>query len=129
LAAKELLPFAARERIGVIVYSPMGSGLLTGALTREQIARLPEDDWRKHDPRFQEPRLSQHLTIVERLRAVADRHDTSLGAVAVAWTPRNPAVDGAIVGFRHPDQVNPILVAAGLDLTDEDIDEIEGRTP
>jgi aryl-alcohol dehydrogenase-like predicted oxidoreductase len=124
----EILPFAEREGMGVIVYSPMGSGLLTGRMTRERIESLPEDDWRKHDPAFQEPQLSPHLALVERLRAVADRHDTTPGAVAVAWTLRNPAVDGAIVGFRRPDQVAPILAAAGLELSDEEVDEIEGRT-
>jgi aryl-alcohol dehydrogenase-like predicted oxidoreductase len=125
-AEDHLLPFAERHAIGVIAYSPMGSGLLTGKMTRERIAALPEDDWRKHAPRFVEPQLSQHLALVERLQTVADRHDTTAGAVAVAWTLRNPAVDGAIVGFRRPDQVDAILVAASLELTDEDVDEIEG---
>src|SRR5205823_9015374 len=118
--------FAEREGIGVIVYSPMGSGLLTGRMTRERIENLPADDWRKQHEWFQEPELSRHLAQVERLEAVADRHDTTPGAVAVAWTLRNPAVDGAIVGFRRPDQVDPILAAAALDLTDEDVVAIGG---
>jgi aryl-alcohol dehydrogenase-like predicted oxidoreductase len=122
----ELLPYAERSGIGVIAYSPMGSGMLTGAMTGARVATLPEDDWRKHDPRFSEPQLSRNLELVERLRMVADRHDTTPGAVAVAWTLRNPAVDGAIVGFRRPDQVDPILAAANLELTDEDLAEIEG---
>jgi aryl-alcohol dehydrogenase-like predicted oxidoreductase len=113
--------------IGVIVYSPMGSGLLTGNMTRRRIAGLPDDDWRTDDPRFREPQLSQHLALVARLQTVADRHDTTPGAVAVAWTLRNPAVDAAIVGFRRRDQVDPLLVAAGLELTDEDLNDIEGR--
>ena len=125
-AERELLPFAQRERIGVIVYSPMGSGLLTGRMNRERIAQLPEDDWRKHDARFNEPQLPGNLELVERLTAVADRRETTAGAVAVAWTLANPAVDGAIVGFRRPDQVDPILAAATLELTDDDLDEIEG---
>jgi aryl-alcohol dehydrogenase-like predicted oxidoreductase len=122
-----LLPFAEREGIGVIVYSPMGSGLLTGAMTRERIEHLPQDDWRKRSQRFQEPQLSQHLALVERLRTVADRHDTTPGAVAVSWTLRNPAVDGAIVGFRRPDQVDPIITAAHIELDDGDVATIEGR--
>ena len=111
----------------MIVYSPMGSGLLTGAMTRERIANLPEDDFRRQDSRFQEPRLSQNLALVERLRAVAESHDASLGAAAVAWTLRNPAVDGAIVGFRRPDQVDPIVGAANLELGDDDLAAIELR--
>jgi len=124
----EILPFAERERIGVIVYSPMGSGMLTGGMTRERIKNLAEDDWRKHDARFNQPQLSRNLELVARLTAVADRYDTTPGAVAVAWTLRHPAVDGAIVGFRRPDQVDPILTAADLELTDHDIAEIQGST-
>lgn len=123
----EVLPFAGALGMGVIVYSPMASGLLTGRMTRERIAGLPDDDWRKHDARFREPRLSRHLALVERLEAVADRHGTTPGAVAVAWTLRHPAVDGAIVGFRRPDQVDPILAAASLELGDDDLAELEGK--
>jgi aryl-alcohol dehydrogenase-like predicted oxidoreductase len=122
-----ILPFAEREGIGVIVYSPMGSGLLTGAMTRERIASLPNDDWRRHSERFQEPQLSKHLALVERLKAIAERLETTPGAVAVAWTLRNPAVDGAIVGFRRPDQVDPIIGAANLELDEDDVATIEGR--
>ena len=122
----EILPFAEQEGIGVIVYSPMGSGLLTGAMTRQRIASLPEDDWRKHSARFQEPQLTDHLALVERLKTVASRHKATPGAVAVAWTLLNPAVDGAIVGFRRPNQVDPIVPAADLELSDDDVAEIEG---
>jgi aryl-alcohol dehydrogenase-like predicted oxidoreductase len=122
---RDILPFAEREGIGVIVYSPMGSGLLSGAMTRDRIRSLPDDDWRKRDGRFVEPELSRNLNLVERLRRVGERHDATAGAVAVAWTLRHPAVDGAIVGFRRPDQVDPILAAAALDLSDGDIAEIE----
>jgi aryl-alcohol dehydrogenase-like predicted oxidoreductase len=115
-AEEELLPFAEHEDIGVIVYSPMGSGLLSGRMTRERIEAMPDNDWRKRDASFQEPELSRHLELVERLRAVAERHDTTPGAVAVAWTLQNPAVDGAIVGFRRADQVDAILAGADLEL-------------
>ena len=125
-AERELLPFAQREGIGVIVYSPMGSGMLSGGMTRERAESLPEDDWRGRDERFIEPQLSRNLDLVERLKAIAERYDTTPGAIAVAWTLRNPAVDGAIVGYRRPDQVDPILPAAGLELSDEDVAEIEG---
>jgi aryl-alcohol dehydrogenase-like predicted oxidoreductase len=123
---EEILPFAEREEIGVIVYSPMGSGLLSGAMTRERIDGFPDDDWRRRSPEFRDPRLAEHLALVERLRIVAERHGTTPGAVAVAWTLRNPAVDGAIVGFRRPDQVDPIVAAANLELDDEDVAEIDG---
>jgi aryl-alcohol dehydrogenase-like predicted oxidoreductase len=123
---REILPYVEREGIGVIAYSPMGSGMLTGGMTVERIERMPEDDWRKHDARFTEPQLSRNLDLVARLTNVADRYDTTSGAVAVAWALHNPAVDGAIVGFRRPDQVDPILAAASLELTDDDVAEIEG---
>jgi aryl-alcohol dehydrogenase-like predicted oxidoreductase len=122
----EILPFAAQEGIGVVTYSPMASGLLSGAMTRERIAALPDNDWRRHDARFQEPELSRHLALVERLQAVAERHDTTPGAIAVAWTLHNPAVHGAIVGFRRADQIDPLVVAANVELSDDDVATIAG---
>jgi aryl-alcohol dehydrogenase-like predicted oxidoreductase len=119
----EILPFAEREGIGVIAYSPMGSGLLAGSMTPDRVERLPDDDWRKRDARFRDP---QNFAAAGRVAAVAERHEVAPGAVAVAWTLRNPAVDGAIVGFRHPDQVDPILSALELELTEEDVAELEG---
>ena len=124
-AEAEVLPFAEKQNMGVIVYSPMGSGLLTGGITRERLAAMADDDWRKSDARFTEPQLTRHLATAQRLRAVADRHNTSPGAVAVAWTLRNPAVTGAITGFRRPAQVDPIVTAANLELTNSDVADIE----
>jgi aryl-alcohol dehydrogenase-like predicted oxidoreductase len=124
---REILPFAEQAGIGVIVYSPMGSGLLTGGMTRARIAGLPDDDWRKHDERFREPQLSRNLNLVERIGIVADRHDTVPGTVAIAWTLQNPAVDGAIVGLRSPEQVDPLIDATNLELSAEDITTIEGE--
>jgi len=121
----EILPFCQRQGIGVIVYSPMASGLLTGAMTRERISRLPEDDWRKHSPDFNEPRLTSHLAIVEQLRAIGQRHGCSPGAVAVAWALRRPAVTAAIVGARQPEQVDDMAAAAALRLTPADLKQIE----
>jgi len=124
-AEPEILPFAEREGIGVIVYSPMSSGLLTGTMTRERIEAMRDDDWRKGDERFNEPQLSDHLATAARISSVAHRLGVAPGAVAIAWTLRNPAVDGAIVGLRRPDQVDELMAAATLELTDEDAGEIE----
>jgi len=120
-----ILPFAREHQIGVIVYSPMASGLLTGAMTRERIAALPEDDWRKRSSNFQEPLLSRNLRLVEALRAIAKRRDATPGEVAIAWTLRNPAVTGAIVGVRSERQVSGIAGAADLELSADDMLEIE----
>jgi aryl-alcohol dehydrogenase-like predicted oxidoreductase len=98
-------------------------------MTRERIENMPEDDWRRTDASFQDPQLSRNLALVDRLKEVAGRYDTTPGAVAVAWALANPAVDGAIVGFRRPDQVDPILAAANLELTAEDLEEILGQPP
>jgi aryl-alcohol dehydrogenase-like predicted oxidoreductase len=117
----EILPFAEREGIGVIVYSPMASGLLSGGMTRDRIEALPANDWRSRNERFREPQLTRNLELVERLKRVAARHDATPGAVAVAWTLRNSAVDGAIAGFRRPDQVDPIVAAANLELDEDDV--------
>ena len=122
----EILPYCEEHGIGVIVYSPMSSGLLTGRMTRERIASLPDDDWRRKSARFREPELSRALELVERVKAIAERHGVSPGAVAVAWTLRHAAVHGAIVGFRRPDQVDPIVAAADLELSDDDVAEILG---
>src|SRR6267142_1082089 len=123
----EILPYCLNEGIGVIVYSPMASGLLTGAMTRERAARLPKDDWRSRDPEFREPKLSQNLALVERLREVGEKYHRPPGQVAVAWVLRNPAVTAAIVGARNAEQVERNVGAAELQLTDQEVAEIEGR--
>jgi aryl-alcohol dehydrogenase-like predicted oxidoreductase len=120
-----VLPFAKRENIGVIAYSPMASGLLTGAMTRERIAALPADDWRKRHPDFQEPRLSRNLKLVSLLRTIGKRHGHTPAEVAVAWVLHNPAVTGAIVGARKPGQVRGVVGAADFQLTPREIAEIE----
>jgi aryl-alcohol dehydrogenase-like predicted oxidoreductase len=122
---RDALPFCKEEGIGVIVYSPMASGLLTGAMTRDRIAKLPDDDWRKGNPDFNEPRLSTNLALVRRLRDIGKLHGYAPGAVAVAWTLRNPAVTGAIVGARRPEQVGDVVAAAEFELTPSDVAEIE----
>jgi aryl-alcohol dehydrogenase-like predicted oxidoreductase len=120
-----ILPFALRHRIGVIVYSPMASGLLTGAMTRERISNLPQDDWRKASPNFQEPRLSRNLQLVETLRAIGKRRNATPGEVAIAWVLRNPAVTGAIVGVRSAQQVSGVAGAADVKLSSDEMLEIE----
>jgi aryl-alcohol dehydrogenase-like predicted oxidoreductase len=121
----ETLPFAAQERIGVIAYSPMASGLLTGAMTPERIAELPADDWRKHDADFQEPRLHHNLMLVRLLQAIARQHGRTAAEVSIAWVLRNPAVTGAIVGARRPGQVRGVVGAADFRLNPREIEEIE----
>lgn len=121
----EILPYCQSHGIGVIVYSPMQSGLLTGAMTRERVAKLPESDWRSRDPEFREPKLSENLALVERLRKVGEKYGRPPGQVAVAWVLRNPAVTAAIVGARNAQQVEKNVGAAELQLTDDDVAEIE----
>lgn len=118
------LPYCRRENIGVIVYSPMASGLLTGAMTSERAAKLPKDDWRKNHPDFTEPNLSRNLALVKRLEEIARSHNRSAGEVAIAWTLHNPAVTGAIVGARNADQAEGVMRAGELCLTDEDLSAI-----
>ena len=123
----EILPYCRSEELGAIVYSPMASGLLTGAMTRKRVDALSMSDWRSRDIEFQEPRLSKNLALVERLREIGERHGRPPGQIAIAWTLRNPAVTGAIVGARNGKQVEGNVGAADLSLTDEEIAEIEGK--
>ena len=103
----------------------MASGLLTGAMTRERIQNLPDDDWRRRSPKFQEPNLSRNLELVELLRQIGARHGRSPGEVAIAWTLRHPAITGAIVGGRNAKQVEGIIGAAEFRLGEDVINEIE----
>jgi aryl-alcohol dehydrogenase-like predicted oxidoreductase len=121
----DILPYCQQEGIGVIVYSPMYSGLLTGAMTRERAANLPDNDWRKRDVEFIEPNLSANLLLVERLEKIGARYGRSVGEVAIAWTLNHPAVTGAIVGTRSVKQVNGVMKAYELKLSETDIAEIE----
>jgi aryl-alcohol dehydrogenase-like predicted oxidoreductase len=121
----EILPFAARENIGVIAYSPMASGLLTGAMTSQRIASLPADDWRRENSDFREPELSRNLHLVRLLRVIGNHHGRSPGEVAVAWVLREPAVTGAIVGARRPDQVRGVVGAGEFRLSPREVAEIE----
>jgi aryl-alcohol dehydrogenase-like predicted oxidoreductase len=123
---REVLPFCKHEGIGVIVYSPMASGLLTGAMTRERAANLPADDFRSRNAEFREPRLSKNLELVERLRMIGERRKVGPGSVAVAWTLRHSSVTGAIVGARNARQVEGVVAAGDLHLSPEEIAEIEG---
>lgn len=121
---EEILPFARQHKIGVIVYSPMHSGLLTGAMTRERIARFTHDDWRRRNANFQDPKLSQNLRLVEVLREVGKPHGRTPGEVAIAWTLHNPAVTAAIVGLRKSSQVQGIIGAGEFRLTQAEMEQI-----
>ncbi len=123
--ADEILPYCGEHNIGVIVYSPMYSGMLTGAMTKERVANMPDNDWRKRDDEFQEPRLSRNLQLAALMETIAKRHNVPTPAVSIAWTLRNPNVTAAIVGARRPSQVDGIIPAASLELTDEDMQEID----
>jgi len=124
-AEAELLPLARETGVGVIVYSPMKMGLLSGGMTRERVAAFPPDDNRRNRPEFQEPLLSRNLAFAELLREVGRRHGLTAGEVAIAWTLRHPAVTAAIVGMRSADQVDGVIHAAWFRLSDEEAQEIE----
>jgi len=125
---EEVLPYCESEKIGVIVYSPMASGLLTGAMTRERAAKLPDDDWRKRNAEFQEPKLTHNLQLVERLRKVGARRGLTPGQVAIAWTLRHSVVTGAIVGARNAKQVEEMMGAPDFRLSEVEIAEVEEGT-
>ena len=122
----EILPFCKENNIGVIVYSPMYSGLLTGKMTAERIKNMPADDWRQHDTQFQQPLLEKNLILVDALTEIGKKHDVQPGVVAIAWTLRHPAVTGAIVGGRNPSQVKGTFPAVDFRLSNEEIVHLNG---
>jgi aryl-alcohol dehydrogenase-like predicted oxidoreductase len=122
----DILPYCLEHHIGVIVYSPMKSGLLTGKMTRERVASFPSDDFRKKAINFQEPLLSRNLALAELMVKIGARHGRSAGEAAIAWTLRHPAVTGAIVGMRSPEQAKEILGALEFRLSEAEIAEISG---
>jgi len=121
----EILPFCVEHHIGVIGYSPMASGLLAGAMTKERVANLPADDFRRNAKQFQEPLLSRNLELASLLGAIGARHGVSAGVVAIAWTLCNPAITGAIVGARSPEQVDGVWPAAKFGVSREELEEIQ----
>ncbi|HLX42500.1 MAG TPA: aldo/keto reductase [Bryobacteraceae bacterium] len=121
----EILPFCLKHNVGVIVYSPMKSGLLTGTMTKERVANFPQDDFRKRALNFQEPHLTRNLALAETMKKIGARHGRSAGEVAIAWTLRHPAVTAAIVGMRSADQAKGVLGAMDFRLSTDEIGEIE----
>jgi aryl-alcohol dehydrogenase-like predicted oxidoreductase len=123
-AAADLIPWCAAHGTGVIVYSPMQSGLLTDRFTAERVSKFAEDDWRRKTPEFQEPQLSRNLRLRDALRPIAQRHNTTVAAISVAWTLSWPGVTGAIVGARSAQQVDGWIRAGEIELTRQDLDDI-----
>jgi aryl-alcohol dehydrogenase-like predicted oxidoreductase len=123
-AASDVIPWCADHGTGVLVYSPMQSGLLTGAMSAERVSAMPDDDWRRSHEDFTGDNLTRNLALAEALRPVAERHGVSRGTIAVAWTLTWPGVTAAIVGARRPDQVDDWLPAGDLELTSDDIGEL-----
>ena len=120
----EILPHALASEIGVIVYSPMKAGLLSGKMTRERAENLPADDWRRKNPAFQEPFLTRNLALAGLLADIGKQYGRTAGEVAIAWTLTNPAVTGAIVGMRNAEQVEGVVGAADLTLSADDLQRI-----
>lgn len=121
----ELLDYCLQNEIGVVAYSPMQAGLLTGKFTRQRLAALPPDDWRRKNDHFKEPRFSANLKLVDKLEVLADRSGRTLAELAISWVLRRPEVMSAIVGARRPDQIEGTFQAADRELTSAEIDEIE----
>lgn len=124
---RELLPFCLEQNIGVITYSPMQSGLLSGKMTRERVASLPPGDFRRNHKMYQEPMLTRALELADMLGDIGRRHGRTAGEVAIAWTRRHPAVTATIVGARRPDQIDELVGAMTFQLADAEADELEHR--
>jgi aryl-alcohol dehydrogenase-like predicted oxidoreductase len=122
---QEVLPYCRQHGIGVIVYSPMKSGLLTGKMTRERVVAMPEDDFRRRAPAFQEPQLTRNLALADLMRTTGERHGRTAGEIAIAWALRHPAVTAAIVGMRSASQVEGVIGALEFRLLPEEIAEID----
>ena len=123
---QEILPFCLEHHIGVIPYSPMQSGLLSGKMTRERIAALPEGDWRRNNRFYHEPMLSRAFALVEQLQKIGGRYGRNAGEVAIAWTLRHPAITATIVGARNPQQIDELIGAATFRLSPQEIEELDG---
>lgn len=123
-AQDEILQYCHEQNIGVIVYSPMASGLLTGRMTEDRIAKMPEDDWRKKAPDFQGARLKRNLELANLLTEIGFPHNVPAGVVAVAWTLHNPAVTAAIVGTRSSAQIEELVPAAEFRLSDTEMEQV-----
>jgi len=121
---QDILPYCQQHTVGVIVYSPMASGLLTGAMSRERIANLPDDDWRRTNREYQEPCLSRNLALTNLLAEIGKARHVTAAVVAIAWTLHNPAVTAAIVGSRHPGQVEETIAAAEFSLSESEYEQI-----
>jgi aryl-alcohol dehydrogenase-like predicted oxidoreductase len=121
---KEILPFCKEQNIGVIVYSPMRNGLLSGGMTKERVANFPDDDFRRRLPDFQEPKLSRNLELAEKLKEIGKQHGRTPGEVAIAWALHNPAVTGAIVGMRNAGQVDGVIGALEFRLSEDEAAQI-----
>ena len=123
-AGEDVIPWCAEHGVGVIVYSPMQAGILTDTFSRARVERMEEDDWRRTNAEFQEPRLTRNLALRDALRPIAQRHAVSIASVALAWTLSWPGVSGAIVGARSPQQVDGWIAAGNLTLDSLDLIEI-----
>lgn len=123
---KDVLPYCAEQNIGVIVYSPMASGLLSGRMSADRVKQMDDSDWRKRADAFNEPNLSRNLALADLLTEIGRGHDATAGEVAIAWTLRQHGVTAAIVGMRSPDQVAGVIHGGEITLSDDELARIDG---